>query len=58
MPFELEAKCPCCGKEAKRDKKRIEQEFGWRNLADGKEIPQSYCRVCRSARCHPGEPNH
>ena len=34
----------------------IEQRFGYRNMGDGRYIPQSYCRECRSARCEAGKP--
>ena len=34
----------------------IEQEFGYRNMGDGRYIPQSYCRECRSAHCEAGKP--
>lgn len=34
----------------------VEQEFGYRNMGDGRYIPQSYCRECRSAHCEAGKP--
>ena len=37
-------------------KNDIEQEFGYRNTGDGRYIPQSYCRECRSAHCEAGKP--
>ena len=33
----------------------IEKEFGYRNMGDGRYIPQSYCRECRSAHCEAGK---
>jgi len=54
MPYTIEARCPCCGKYA-GSYDEIELLFGWREV-NGKTIPQSYCRACRSARCKAGEP--
>ncbi len=54
MPYTIEASCPCCGKKAK-GKNEIEELFGWRT-PNNEEIPQSYCRKCRSAHCKSGEP--
>lgn len=55
MPYGEYAQCPCCGKTA-RGKDEIITEFGYRNMGDGRNIPQSYCRNCRSARCEAGKP--
>ncbi|MDU4889425.1 MAG: hypothetical protein E6344_04520 [Clostridium sp.] len=57
MPYGVYAECPCCGKTAKGEQE-IEQEFGYRTMEKGKVIPQSYCRVCRSAHCEAGNPKH
>ena len=56
MAYELYAKCPCCGKEAKNDINEIERLFGFRTMANGRTIPQSYCRNCRSKRCEKNNP--
>ena len=48
MPYKIEAACPCCGKTA-YGIEEIERLFGWRK-PDNKQIPQSYCRECRSAK--------
>lgn len=40
------AQCPHCGKEAK-SRKEVEEKFGYRNMGDGRYIPQSHCRECR-----------
>ena len=53
MPYTIEAKCPCCGKEA-NGKDEIDNLFGWR-VVNGKTIPQSYCYACRGAGCKAGE---
>ena len=60
MPYDLNsdppwAECPCCGKKA-FGLEEIEEVFGFRNMGDGREIPQSYCRDCRSAGCEAGSP--
>lgn len=55
MPYGEYAQCPCCGKTA-YGKGEIEQKFGYRNMGDGRYIPQSYCRECRSSRCEAGKP--
>ena len=49
------AKCPCCGVEAGRDINEIEEIFGFRELPNGKKIPQSYCRECRRLHCSPND---
>lgn len=41
------AECPNCGKTA-TDSTEIEEIFGYRNMGDGRCIPQSYCKECRS----------
>lgn len=53
MPSKLEAKCPCCGVEAKYDLKEIERVFGFRIMANGKKRAQSYCIKCRGLKCSP-----
>ena len=60
MPYDLTngqewAECPCCGKLAKGFDE-IERFFGFRNMGDGRVIPQSYCRKCREAGCEAGSP--
>lgn len=55
MPYGEYAQCPCCNKTA-YGKDDIEQKFGYRNMGDGRYIPQSYCRKCRSANCEAGKP--
>lgn len=55
MPHGEYAKCPCCGKEA-IGKNDIEDKFGYRDMGDGRVIPQSYCKACRSAGCEAGKP--
>lgn len=59
MPYSLVggaeyAKCPCCSEKA-FSLDEIEDVFGFRVMETGKEIPQSYCRACRIARCKVGE---
>lgn len=58
MPYELSAKCPCraCTTEAHKNLNEIERLFGFRDMGDGRKIPQSYCRKCRSAGCEAGNP--
>lgn len=51
MPYELGAECPCCNATAGRDFNEIEDIFGFREMSDGRKIPQSYCRKCRSSGC-------
>lgn len=47
MPYGKEwAECPRCGKRTK-DKDEIEEKFGYRDMGDGRHIPQSHCRECR-----------
>ena len=53
MPYKIYAECPCCGKAA-NSKGEIDSLFGWRTTSE--EIPQSYCRECRTAKCKAGEP--
>lgn len=57
MPATLFAECPCCHKTAKGDLNQIKELFGFRNMQNGKQIPQSYCRVCRSKKCGSGRKN-
>ena len=40
------AECPHCGKRAE-GVEQIEELFGFRNMGDGRNIPQSHCRECR-----------
>lgn len=51
------AECPCCKVKAKGTEE-IEEVFGYRNMGDGREIPQSYCRSCRKAGCTATEKKH
>jgi hypothetical protein len=39
-------KCPHCGKAA-NGRKEIEEKFGYRDMGDGRVIPQSWCYDCR-----------
>ncbi|WP_071837985.1 hypothetical protein [Selenomonas ruminantium] len=55
MPYGTYAECPCCKKKAYKEKE-IEEKFGYRDMGDGRIIPQSYCRACRSAGCKAGQP--
>lgn len=55
MPYGDYAQCPCCEKTA-FGTNEIKQLFGYRNMGDGRCIPQSYCRECRSAHCEAGKP--
>lgn len=48
MPHNIEAGCPRCNKKAK-GLGGIEDVFGWR-IMNGKKVPQSRCKKCRSAR--------
>ena len=48
MPYGEYAECPKCGKKA-YNKDQIEKFFGYRALKNGKIIPQSWCRNCRSS---------
>lgn len=48
MPYGEYAECPNCGKTAYGEDE-IEELFGYRNMGDGKIIPQSWCRECRSS---------
>lgn len=38
--------CPHCGKTA-NGQAEIEEKFGYRDMGDGRVIPQSWCRDCR-----------
>lgn len=51
MPYGEYAECPNCGKTA-HGKDEIEELFGYRNMGDGRTIPQSWCRDCRSSGGH------
>lgn len=56
MPYDdNHAQCPCCKKVAE-GKEEIELLFGYRNMGDGRIIPQSYCRACRIAGCEGDKP--
>lgn len=46
-PLPVLASCPCCSKKAIMEV-QIEQLFGYRTMADGKTIVQSWCRECRA----------
>ena len=46
MPYGDYAECPKCGKVAYGEAE-VEVDFGYRNMGDGKRIPQSWCRDCR-----------
>lgn len=48
MPYKIEAECPNCNEKA-NNYEEIEEKFGWR-IVNGKKIPQSYCRKCRSKK--------
>lgn len=48
------ATCPCCGLTA-YGTENIKKEFGYRNMGDRRNIPQSYCRKCRIAGCEAGQ---
>lgn len=55
MPYDdNHAECPCCQKIAE-GKVQIEKLFGYRNMGDGRTIPQSYCRDCRIVHCEGGK---
>lgn len=41
MPYGEYAQCPCCGKTT-YGKNEMERKFGYRNMGDGRYIPQSY----------------
>ena len=44
---ENSAECPKCGAKAV-GREEIEKIFGYRNMGDGRIIPQSWCKECRS----------
>lgn len=52
MPYGIDAngeeyaECPRCGLVA-HGKAEIERLFGYRDMGDGRVIPQSHCRKCR-----------
>lgn len=48
MPAILKAECPNCTKLA-RGFDEIDAKFGFRVISD-KNVPQSWCRDCRSRR--------
>lgn len=48
MPYGEYAECPNCGEKA-YGKSEIEELFGYRNMGDGRIIPQSWCRECRGS---------
>ena len=50
MPYGDYAECPQCGKTAFGEDE-IEELFGYRNMGDGRRIPQSWCRECRFSSC-------
>ena len=49
MPYEIWATCPQCDELADGYDELIEK-FGLRKISGGKQIPQSYCRKCRSKK--------
>lgn len=49
------ASCPQCDTKAYTEA-GIADFFGWRTMADGKTIVQSWCRECRSSGKHKTEP--
>ena len=57
MPYGEYAECPCCKKKA-LGKIEIEKHFGYRVVSGNKKIPQSYCKICRVAKCEAGNPKH
>lgn len=48
MPMKLLAKCPHCDLTVEGDLTKVESLFGFRTMANGRKIFQSYCRVCRT----------
>ena len=48
MPYGEYAECPNCGKTAYGEDE-IQKLFGYRNMGDGRTIPQSWCRECRKS---------
>lgn len=46
MEYEETTVCPHCGKRATGHDEIVEK-FGYRTMADGQVIPQSWCRECR-----------
>lgn len=53
MSYGEHAEFPCYGKNA-FGKDKIKKEFCYRNMGEGRHIPQSYCRRCRFAHCESG----
>jgi len=41
------ASCPCCEHKEASTAEQVEELFGYRTMADGKTIVQSWCRECR-----------
>jgi len=41
------ASCPCCERKEATTAEQVEELFGYRTMADGKTIVQSWCRECR-----------
>ena len=41
------ASCPCCEHKEATTAEQVEELFGYRTMADGKTIVQSWCRECR-----------
>lgn len=56
MPYGQYAKCPRCGKEA-HGEEEITELFGYRDMGDGKIIPQSHCRQCRKEELRESRQN-
>jgi hypothetical protein len=42
------ASCPCCEHKEATTAVRVEELFGYRTMANGKTIVQSWCRECRT----------
>ena len=45
--WEVLASCPCCEHKEATTAEQVEELFGYRTMADGKTIVQSWCRECR-----------
>lgn len=46
-PAPVLASCPCCEHKEATTAEQVEELFGYRTMADGKTIAQSWCRECR-----------
>lgn len=49
MPYGIYAECPHCKIKA-HGEDEITKVFGYRTMATGQTIPQSYCRKCRTIK--------